>query len=82
MKGLFSTRESLNLICILFFNEIAVEEGEGQFVVKEMGSGTNYKFLFASDTFDVIKNDLKSLQLLFCVCYLFYGVQVDFQKIN
>lgn len=71
MKGLFSTRESLNLICILFFKEISVEVGEGQLIVREVGSRTNYKFLFASEPFNVILNDLKSLQLVYFVCFIF-----------
>lgn len=68
MKGLFVTREALTLVSVLMFDSVVVELGKNSLVIKEKDTQSVFEFVFSSDSFSILINDLESLKVLLLVC--------------
>lgn len=68
MKGLFVTREALTLVSVLMFDSVVVELGKNSLVIKEKDTQNVFEFVFSSDSFSILINDLESLKVLLLVC--------------
>lgn len=65
---MFVTREALTLVSVLMFDSVNVELGRNSLLIKEKDTQNVFEFVFSSDSFSVIINDLESLKVLLCVC--------------
>lgn len=50
------------------FDSVNVELGRNSLLIKEKDTQNVFEFVFSSDSFSVIINDLESLKVLLCVC--------------